>query len=206
MRANHIRQEALTQEQREPEFAKQIAERNRHSADGDIHAVERPRIASAKKQLKQAHDVKKPPRRRYGSVSSLPAIKPEPGYHYCYVRRDHRYRGDNANLRNHQRLGWEMVRASEVPEEFLPTTSLAGFGDVIGNEDSVLMKIDLETWSLRNAEIEDRRDHITRLVNSNKIHSDFYHDAVEMEVLKNQSNSGIERGGRNRARDEVDEG
>lgn len=195
MRAKQIHQEAAAAEAREPEFAKQVKERNRHTGDGGVHKVDRPKVQSAKRQLNESHAVEKPPRRRYVRPSALPAIRPTPGYHFGYVRRDHRNVGDYANLRMHQRAGWEIVRASELDEEFLPTITLTGYGDCIGNEDSVLMKIDSELWSDRNADIDDKRDARTRLVNSNSVHAEF-NPAMPIEVIKNQTSSSIERGAR----------
>lgn len=188
--ARELNQEALSTEQRQAEYSKQVKQRNRHQGDGGIHAVARPKAIPAKKQMVESRTVTKPKARSYTRPSALPAIPDIPGYHVEYVRRDNNRYGDYANLRMHQRSGWEIVRHADVADEFLPTTQLTGFGDCIGNDDSVAMKLPMDLYLDREAQDNRVRDQRTRLVNSKKLHAE-NNPVMPIEVLKNTTESEL---------------
>ena len=166
MRSRQVVEESIRREQAKPERAKQKRERvGDRSADGEVHAIKHTVHTSRKQEAAAAKEVAKPPRRRWQRPSTLPAMPDLPGYHVEYVRRDNRYRGDHANLSAHLRSGWDICLKSDYPAEHLPTVQIASHGEVIGNDDTVLMKIHEDLWAERQAYYEDARDAATRAIN-----------------------------------------
>lgn len=188
MKAKKVKELATQVAQAEPELAKQLRERNRKAADGGIHAVKhrvknrsRKQEAAAAKQLKN-----KPPRRRWQRPSFLPGMPKIAGYHLEYVRRDNRNRGDYANLSAHLRSGWELCKPSDFDDEALPTIRMDRYGEVIGNDDTILMKIDEESWAERNDEYESQRDATTQAINSPVPALDVSHPAMPIKDYENR--------------------
>lgn len=184
---------AVVREQNGGEFAKQLKERNRKTSDGGIHAVTHTVHRSRKQESAASKEVVKPAKRRWKRASLLPAMPELPGYHLEYVRRDNRNRGDYANLNAHLRSGWEFARASEFDEEHLPTQTLPVHGDVIGNDDTVLMKIDEDMWAERNAEYEGNRDATTRAVNEKEQKLDVAHPSMPIVDQMNRTEGSLQQ-------------
>lgn len=204
MKAKTIREARVKADQAAPELAKQLRDRVRQkSADGDIHAVKHAVPARSRKHevAKSKTIANKPPRRRWQRASTLPAMPPLPGYHLEYVRRDNRNRGDGANLSAHLRSGWEIAKLSDFDIEALPTVQIAGLGDVIGNDDTVLMKIDEETWAERSEYYDTERDAATRAVNSPIPHLDVSHQHMPIVDAVNKSSSNLRARVKRRSQD-----
>lgn len=182
-RARDIEAIRVDREQRAPEFAKQLRERSRKK-DVTLVVDKRVRRTSAQEAV-ASREIAKPQGRRYVRPSMLPGVPDLPGYHVEYVRRDNSKQGDHANLRAHLRSKWEIVRASELKEQDLPTISLTGHGDCIGNEDTVLMKLPEDLWADRNSQLNEHRDSVTRAVNSKQVNLDVSHPHMPVDVLTN---------------------
>lgn len=164
MKAQDIKEMAVKRAQAAPELAKQIRDRSRKKVT-DINAVDRRVHTSRKVEMVESKEVKRPTKRQYMEPSHLPGMPEIPGYHLEYVRRDNRGRGDYANLSAHLRSGWEFARKSDFANEHLPTVRLDQHGDCIGNDDTVLMKIEDEMWAQRNEIYNTKRDKTTRAIN-----------------------------------------
>lgn len=179
-----------SREQRAPEFAKAARERRGKKNDG-TNQVSHTVVRSRKQEAGAAKDLGKPARRPWQRPSMLPAIPDPPGYHIEYVRRDNRNRGDNANLGAHLRSGWEYCKTSDFDIEHLPTVSISGYGEVIGNDDTVLMKIHEETWAERNAHFEQLRDATTAAINRKDLPVDVSHPAMPIVDQENRTESNM---------------
>lgn len=145
-----------------PELARQKRQRVGQQADGNVHAVKRASPPSRVQEAAAAHEVVWPTVKRHVRASTLPAIPPPPGYQLKYVRRDDRSRGDNANLLRHLREGWVVAKQAMFPLQNLPTTRLAQHGEVIGNDDSILMICTIEKAADRIHKIRDKTAQATR--------------------------------------------
>lgn len=196
-----VKKQAQAREQFAPEFAQQVRERNRARSDGGVHAVTHTVHASRKQQVAASQKVATPAKRRWRRASLLPAMPAPDGFHLEYVRRDNRNRGDCANLNAHLRSGWEICRASDFDIEHLPTQLIAGHGEVIGNDDTVLMKIDEDMWAERNEEYEAIRDATTRAINDPNPHLDVNHKHMPIVDNMNLSETSVSqmRGRRRRS-------
>lgn len=209
MRARQVVEESIRREQAKPERAKQKRDRvAQGAADGGVHAIKHTVHSSRKQEASAAKDIAKPPRRRWQRPSTLPAMPDLPGFHVEYVRRDNRYRGDHANLSAHLRSGWELARASDFEGEHLPTVQIASHGEVIGNDDTVLMKIHEELWAERQAYYEDGRDAATRAINQRFPRLDVEHQDLPLykDDTQNKHKSGFQRVAMKRARDREQRG
>lgn len=193
MKGSIVRERATRIEQNKPELAKQKAERNRKKADGGIHAVSHTVRSSRKQEAAAAHEVKTVPRRRWKRGSFLPGMPELAGYHIEYVRRDNQNRGDMANVSKHLMEGWEFCRKTDFAVEHVPTQALGNHGEVIGNNDSLLMKIPEEMWADREAEYQGNRDRATRAVSSKTPHVDESHPAMPLTDLENRSTTNRPR-------------
>lgn len=165
------------------------------AADGGVHAIKHTVHTSRKQEAAASKEVAKPPRRRWQRASTLPAMPELPGYHVEYVRRDNRNRGDYANLRAHLRSGWDICRVSDYVQENLPTIEIASHGEVIGNDDTVLMKIHEDLWADRAAEYNDARDLTTKAINQKTPHLDVSHPHLPFykDDMKNVSKSNFKQ-------------
>lgn len=137
--AQDIIEAVRRQRQAAPELAKQKRQRTAHQADGDIHAVSRATKPSLTQDAAAAHEVQWPTSKRYVRASTLPAIEPPPGYHIRWARISDKTRHDQAGLMRYLREGWVPARPAMFKQQHLPTTRIAQHGDVIGNDDSILM-------------------------------------------------------------------
>lgn len=150
-----------------PELARQKRQRVGQKADGDIHAVSRAQVPSRVQEAADAHEIEWPTVKRHVRASTLPGIKPPPGYHVKYVRIDHRVRGDNANFIRHKAEGWVVATKRMFPNANLPTTRIASHGEVIGNDDSILMICTIENAADRLRKVRDKTAQAMRGVREN---------------------------------------
>lgn len=160
--ATDILEAVQRQRAAKPELARQKRQRVGHKADGGIHAVKRAQTPSRVQEGGDVHEIEWPTVKRHVRASALPAIVPPPGYQLKYVRRDNRSRGDNANLLRHLHEGWVVARASMFKLQHLPTTRIAGHGEVIGNDDSILMICTIEKAAERIRGIREKTANATR--------------------------------------------
>jgi hypothetical protein len=147
-----------------PELAKQVRSRARKKSN-DTHAVDREVKSSKKTEAAAVTEVDRGPSKRWAPASALPAMPNLPGFHCEYVRRDDRVRGDHANLVKHIQESWEFCRKTDFPKMFLPTQRLTDYGECIGNDSAILMKLPLEMKAQRDAHYNQRRDKTTRAIN-----------------------------------------
>lgn len=159
-----INQTAATAAERAPEFARQARNRSHKKADGGIHAVKRAVGKSRVQEAAQTTEVARPPQKRWMRASALANFPPPPGTHLEWVRRDNRNRGDSENLVAHLSEGWDFARKSDFPGRHVPTQRVSDYGELIGNDSSVLMKLPLEMKQQRDEYYRDRRDRSTRAV------------------------------------------
>ena len=206
-RTGQILEAATQRRQKDVERAKQTRDRVAdRSADGGVRRISHTIHTSRKQDAAAAKEVERPAKkRRWQRASTLPAMPDLPGYHVEYVRRDNRHRGDHANLSAHLRSGWELARASDFELANLPTISIATHGEVIGNDDTVLMKIEEDMWAERNAEYDGVRDAATRAINRKVPTLDVQHPSlpVDPEHTINRSSSGFQRVGIKKQRGQV---
>lgn len=174
-------------ERAKPELARQIKNRSRKRADGDIHGIDRESTSS---RLQEAADVTEVDHghvvKRWAPASALPAVPPLAGFHVEYVRRDNQQRGDHENLVKHQQEGWQFVRRKDYPRNVLPIQRLSDYGECIGNASSILMKLPLELKAQRDAHYNGRRDATTRAINRKGVKLDAHHEAMPIveDVVK----------------------
>jgi hypothetical protein len=159
-----INETARVAAERAPEFARQARNRNAKSSDGGIHAVKRTVGRSRVQEAAASTHVAKPPEKRWMRASALPSFPPPPGYYLEWVRRDNRNRGDSENLVAHLSEGWEFAVKRDFPGKHVPTQSISGHGECIGNDSSILMKLPLELKQQRDQYYRERRDRSTAAV------------------------------------------
>ena len=148
----------------------QPALKARQTPDDAVHstgteAIGRGRSSS---RLAEVNRVKKPARRQWQRPSQLPSVPVDviPGHRVRYNRIDGKNRGDRRNVEARLREGWELCRHDELPEEYkLPSYSLTRYGEVVGNDDMVLMKLHEDLVEQRNAEYQGRTIRQTKGVN-----------------------------------------
>lgn len=109
-------------------------------------------------RLAEVNQVPKPARRRWMRPSALPHVPVDaiPSYRTRYTRIDGRNRGDRRNVEARLREGWEFATHSELRKYSLPAYTLTRYGEVIGNDDMVLMKLHEDLVEERNAEYSGR--------------------------------------------------
>lgn len=156
--AKEIKDRARLREQAVPELAAQAKKRRNKRSDGGIHAVKHTIERSRTQEAEAMHTPVVPPEKRWVKASTLPGMPDLPGYSLKWARRDGRVRGDHANLVRYLREGWELAKKSDFPSIALPTHRLTDYGEVIGNEDTILVKIDEVLVIQRNRYYNSRRD------------------------------------------------
>lgn len=164
--ARELKELDAKREAARPELAKQVRNRSRKKATEGIHDVDRAVSQSRKSEAAAVTEVDRGPEKRWAKSSSLPAMPPLAGFHVEYVRRDNRNRGDHANLVEHLQEQWEFARRTDWPGMFLPTQKLSDYGECIGNDSSILMKIPDRLYAQRNAHYNLARDKTTKAINS----------------------------------------
>lgn len=152
-----------------PAIARQNREQRGKDASAGIRRADRSRALSRVQDAAEAHQVQRAPKRRWKPASHLPALPNPPGYRLKWVRRDGRDRGDCRGLAKYVQEGWELAAKTDFPKHVLPTQPLSGYGDVIGNGDMILMKLDEEMHAQRTEYYEGRRDTATYAVEKGSI-------------------------------------
>lgn len=166
--SKEIREQAVKRAAAKPVHAKAKAERRAKGAGGDVHAVVRSRGRSRKQEASAAHKVDRGVVKRWRRAHSLPSFPDPPGYTYCWISSHRRRHGDEAGILAAKQEGWEFVRAEELDEDSLPTQTHSRYGEMIGNDSTVLMKLPDELKAQRDGHFNQKRDLATRQVTRRK--------------------------------------
>jgi hypothetical protein len=170
--AADIKALAADRKAKAPALAKQKRTNRQRGGDG-LHQVDHGHGPSLHQQVKAAHTVQTGiPERSWQRPYALPSFADPPGYTYCYIARHRRRHGDDAGLLSALREGWEFVRTGELDEDDLPTETFTGrlakYGEVVGDETTVLMKLPERLKAQRDAYYNNRRDAATKQVQKRK--------------------------------------
>jgi hypothetical protein len=140
------------------------AQRARQIPNRQVHSTGTEKLATGRKssRLAEVNQVSKPARRHWQRPSSLPVVPEIPGHRVRYTRIDEKNRGDKRNVEKRLREGWELVRKDELPKHSLPALTLGRYGEVIGTDDMVLMKMHEDLVEERNREYSGRTKRQTK--------------------------------------------
>lgn len=163
--AAEAREHAIRREQLKPEAARQAKQRRGKKAGGEVHKVDRKQAQSRTQEAGEVHEIVRGPIKRWQRAYALPHLPDPPGYVIQYIGRHGQHRGDEARLTAALQEGWEFARKTDWPDRYLPTQTLPGFGQIIGNDSTVLMKLPLEFKHQMDAYYNGRRDAATKAVN-----------------------------------------
>jgi hypothetical protein len=169
--AGDIAEQAAQRAAKRPALAKQKRE-NRHRGGDNVHKVERGHGASQTQQAASVTVVERGEMKTWKRAYSLPAVPDPPGYTHCWIARHRNRHGDDRNLLMNLREGWQFVRPGDIAEEDLPsetfTGRLAKYGEVIGDETTILMRIPNALKAQRDKFYNSRRDKATKQVTKRK--------------------------------------
>ena len=85
----------------------------------------------------------------------LETHEPPAGYEYRWIRESMLGQEDRSNVSKRLREGWELVRGTDLPQEFvLPTLDDGRHAGIVYNDGLLLAKIPVETKQERNAYYE----------------------------------------------------
>jgi hypothetical protein len=197
--AGDIREMKVQREAKKPAIARQRAE-SRAKGAGNAHAVDRGHGPSVNQQAKSAHKVvtvDTGAQRSWRRAYSLPSFPDPPGYSYCYIARHKRRHGDDAGLLASLREGWQFVKPEEIDEDDLPvetfTGRLAKYGEVIGDETTILMKLPDYMKAQRDAHYNGNRDRATKQVTKKNPGLDVASPAMPLVEDRNEVSHSFDR-------------
>lgn len=182
-----------TREQIKPEFAKQARQARTKSADGDVHAVTHTVHTSRVQEADEGSTVVRPAKKRWQRATALPAMPNPPGCRCKWVRIDGQHRGDQSNLIRHLQEGWDFAKPMDFAKRALPTHHLTNHGEVIGNADTVLLKMEEELVQQRNDFYNSKRDVATRAINEESGLTEALHPAMPLVEDINKSRVRFQR-------------
>ena len=94
-------------------------------------------------------------RQPWRPVRKLETPTPPEGYEYRWIRESMLGQEDRSNVSKRLREGWELVRGTDLPTEFvLPTMEEGRHAGIVYNDGLLLAKIPVETKNERNAYYE----------------------------------------------------
>lgn len=94
-------------------------------------------------------------RKPWKPVRKLETPEPPEGYEYRWIRESMLGQEDRSNVSKRLREGWELVRGTDLPQEFvLPTLDDGRHAGIVYNDGLLLAKIPVETKQERNAYYE----------------------------------------------------
>ena len=94
-------------------------------------------------------------RQPWRPVRKLETPPPPEGYEYRWIRESMLGQEDRSNVSKRLREGWELVRGTDLPQEFaLPTLDEGRHTGIVYNDGLLLAKIPVETKQERNAYYE----------------------------------------------------
>ena len=112
-----------------------------------------------------AKETRRTPWRPVRKLETPPA--PE-GYEYRWIRESMMGQEDRANVSRRIREGWELVKGSDLPQEFdLPTMDSGRHTGIVYNEGLLLAKIPLETIAERNAYYQGKNQQAKEALDNN---------------------------------------
>lgn len=187
------------QQQAKVELAKQKRNRVGKQADGGVHAVDRTVSTSRIQDSEDLHELEMPTVKRYVRASSLPGVAPPSGYSVKWVRRDQKVRGDSGNLLRHIQQGWVVARTKMFKQKDLPTTHHTKHGEVIGNDDTILMIHTIEMVADRQLKNKTRQATATRAVHEDSGLQSAVSSAMPLVENTLRSQAGFMRGRRRQA-------
>jgi len=194
MKADDVVGAGATREQAKPELARQARQRRGKRADGDVHKVSHTVHTSRLQEAAERTEVVQPvTKKRWQRATALPAMVAPEGWRLKWVRIDGQHRGDQSNLVRHIQEGWEFAAVSDFPRKALPTHRLTNHGEVIGNVDTVLLKMEVELVQQRNDFYNSRRDVATRAINEETGLTEALHPAMPLVEDINRSRVKFQR-------------
>ena len=94
-------------------------------------------------------------RKPWTPVRKLETPEAPEGYEYRWIRESMLGQEDRSNVSKRLREGWELVRGTDLPQEFvLPTLDDGRHAGIVYNDGLLLAKIPVETKQERNAYYE----------------------------------------------------
>lgn len=193
MRADKTIEADEIREQNKAELARQARENRSRAADGDVHAVSHTVHSSRAQEADEGKVVVKPPKKRWQRATALPAMQNPPGWRLKWARIDGQHRGDQSNLIRHIQEGWEFAKVTDFPKRALPTHRLTNHGEVIGNVDTVLLKLEEDLVQQRNDFYNSKRDVATRAINEESGLTEALHPAMPLVEDINRSRVKFQR-------------
>lgn len=164
--SDHIENARMNQDKASA-IAKQRSER-RVGAKNAPQSVNRRVAKPGVRDASRVAMVDRGPQKRWRPAYSLPSFPDPPGYSYCWIARHRRRHGDDANLLSSLRSGWEFEKPENMDDQDLPTETFEGrlsrYGEVIGDDTTVLMKIPTELKLQRDKHYSGLRDRATKAV------------------------------------------
>ena len=113
-------------------------------------------VHTRKSRESETHD-KQARRQPWRPVRKLETPQPPEGYEYRWIRESMLGVEDKANVARRIREGWELVRGSDLPDEYsYPIAETGRHAGLVYSEGLLLAKIPTETREERNAYYEDQ--------------------------------------------------
>lgn len=169
--AAELKEQKVQRQAKAPAVARQRAQGRAKGNDG-THAVERGHGPLGERATSAVHVVDHGPKTTWQRAYSLPSFPDPPGFTLCWIARHRRRHGDDANLLASIREGWQFMRPDELDEQDVPTETFTGrlakYGEVVGDETTILMKMPDAMKAQRDAFYNRRRDAATREVRKSK--------------------------------------
>ena len=170
--ASEIREAAHQREGQKAAVAKQRAGKRGKASIKEVHAVDRRIGGTSRREASKVHLVDHGIEKNWRPAYSLPSFPDPPGFSLCWIARHSRRHGDEANLLASLRQGWIPVKPDELEDQDLPVESFTGrlakYGEVIGDETTILMKLPDRMKAQRDAHYNGKRDKATRAVTRRK--------------------------------------
>ena len=112
---------------------------------------------TTRKSRESESHAKETRRQPWRPVRKLETPDAPEGYEYRWIRESMMGQEDRANVSRRIREGWELVKGTDLPQEFnLPTHDSGRHAGYIYSEGLLLAKIPVETRNERNAYYEDQ--------------------------------------------------
>ena len=107
-------------------------------------------------------------RQPWRPVRKLETPPPPEGYEYRWIRESMLGQEDRGNVSRRLREGYELVRGTDLPQEFeLPTQDSGRHAGIVYNEGLLLAKIPVETKNERNAYYADKNRQAKEALDNN---------------------------------------
>ena len=125
-------------------------------------------MAQSRKSRESESHANKSRRQPWRPVRKLDTPTPPEGYEYRWIRESMLGQEDRANVSRRIREGWELVRGTDLPEEYGDLIVEDGkHTGLIYSEGLLLAKIPVETREERNAHYEDQTQRKAQALDNN---------------------------------------